>query len=161
MASSDHLKPGQKGEIKVTVDLRGKFGAIVKTIQVITNDPLRRRTNLLMKMRVKDLIHARKYEADEIFKAPCRGCHVERGNSQKKFSLFMSDCIMCHNEGRSALPVSGMQAKAREEIEKALREGIRKTSMPGWDAKHGGPLTDEEIRGLVDYIKPAARRSRN
>ena len=161
MASSAHLKPGEKGEIKATVDLRGKFGTLVKTIQVSTNDPRMPRMSLLLKMRVKDLIHARKYEAGEIFKGACRGCHVGRGKAQKGFSLYMSDCIMCHNEGKSAQPVSAMWKKPKAEIEKAIREGVEKTSMPGWEAKHGGPLTDEEIRSLVDYIKPAARRSRN
>jgi mono/diheme cytochrome c family protein len=48
-----------------------------------------------------------------------------------------------------------MRERPRERIEAAIREGVEKTSMPGWDAKHGGPLTEEEIESLVDYVRPA------
>jgi hypothetical protein len=161
MASSGRLKPGEKGKIKVAVDLRGKMGNIVKTVQVSTNDPQRPRTTLILKMRVKDRIHMKKYGATEIFRGSCRGCHIERGKSKRGLDLFLSDCIMCHNAGRNALPLARMRAKPRKEIEKAIRKGVEKTSMPGWDARHGGPLTGEEIRGLIDYIKPVSRRSKN
>jgi hypothetical protein len=30
--------------------------------------------------------------------------------------------------------------------------------MPAWDARHGGPLSEEQIRGLVDYIRPPAKK---
>jgi hypothetical protein len=39
MASSDHLKPGEKGIIKVRVDTRLKNGPIYRTVQVQTNSP--------------------------------------------------------------------------------------------------------------------------
>lgn len=37
MASSDHLKPGEKGIIKVKVDTRLKSGPVYRTVQVETN----------------------------------------------------------------------------------------------------------------------------
>lgn len=157
MASSSRLKPGEKGEIKVTVDIRGKFGKIMKTVQVSTNDPQRPQTTLSMTMTVKDLIHMKKYRAAEIFNGPCKGCHVDRGRSRKGFDLFLNDCKMCHDAGRSASPLAQMRLKPKEDIEKAIRHGVEKTSMPGWDIRQGGPLGEDEIRSLVDYIKPAAR----
>jgi cytochrome c553 len=160
MASSSRLKPGEKGKIKVAVDIRGKFGKIVKTVQVVTNDPQRRQTTLSLKMVVKDLIHMKKHKAAEIFGSACRGCHVDRGKSRKGFDLFLNDCTMCHNTGSSAATLARMRAKPVEDVEKAIREGIDKTSMPGWDIRHGGPLSEEEIRSLVDYIKPSARRGK-
>lgn len=39
MASSDHLKPGEKGVIKVKVDTRLKSGPVYRTVQVESNSP--------------------------------------------------------------------------------------------------------------------------
>jgi hypothetical protein len=41
MASSDHLKPGEKGRIEATVDTAGRAGKLAKTVQVLSNDPAR------------------------------------------------------------------------------------------------------------------------
>ena len=161
MASSGRLKPGEKGKIRAEVNIRGKFGYIMKTIQVVTNDPERRQTTLSLKMKIKDLIHSKQYKASEIFSGACRVCHLDRGRSRKGQDLFITDCMICHNTAKSASPLAALRAKNKEDVERAVREGVQKTSMPGWDAKHDGPLTEEEIRGLVDYIRPVSRRSRN
>ncbi len=158
MASSSRLKPGEKGKIRVEVNIRGKFGKIMKTIQVVTNDPERRQTTLSVIMIVKDLFHMKKYRADEIFSGACRVCHLDRGSGRKGQDLFINDCMMCHNVSKSAPPLAHMRLKTREELEKAVREGVGKTSMPAWDARHGGPLSEEQIRGLVDYIRPPAKK---
>jgi len=39
MASSDRLKPGEKGMIRVKVDTRKKTGPVYRTVQVQTNSP--------------------------------------------------------------------------------------------------------------------------
>jgi hypothetical protein len=41
MASSSHLKPGEKGKITAKIDMMGRKGALYKTIQVFSNDPKR------------------------------------------------------------------------------------------------------------------------
>jgi hypothetical protein len=156
MASSSRLKPGEKGKIKVAVDVRGRRGRMVKKVQVSTNDPKTPRVILVLKMRVTDRIHMKKYGAAEIFKGSCSGCHIGRGKSMKGFALFLADCMTCHGTGKSGLSIVQMRTKKAGEIERAIRQGVRGTSMPGWDPKHGGPLTDEQIRGLVDAIIPAA-----
>jgi hypothetical protein len=158
MASSGRLKPEEKGKIRVEVNIRGKFGNIMKTVQVVTNDPERPHATLSLKMKIKDLIHIKQYKASEIFSGACRVCHLDRGKSRKGHDLFINDCMMCHNTAKSASPLAAMRAKPREDIEKAIRTGVEKTSMPGWDAKHGGPLAEDEIGSLVDYIKPREKQ---
>jgi hypothetical protein len=54
MASSSRLEPQEKGKISVRVDIKGRKGYIYKTVQVYTNDPANRVTNLSVKMRVKE-----------------------------------------------------------------------------------------------------------
>ena len=41
MASSSHLKPGEKGKITAKIDMRGRKGTLYKTVQVFSNDPKR------------------------------------------------------------------------------------------------------------------------
>ncbi|MGE5299588.1 MAG: c-type cytochrome [Acidobacteriota bacterium] len=112
-------------------------------------------------MLVKDLIHMKKYKAAEIFSSACSGCHVDRGKGRKGFDLFINDCMMCHITAKSASPLAVLRAKNKEDVERAIRGGVGKTSMPGWDARHGGPLSEDEIRGLIDYIGPVSPKSGN
>lgn len=53
MASSDHLKPGEKGGITATVDTRGRKGVVYKTVQVSSNDPVRPVLTLSLKATIK------------------------------------------------------------------------------------------------------------
>lgn len=153
MVSSDHIEPGEKGEIKATVNLKGKKGRIVKTIQVQTNDPKRSVVVLKLYATVKDPYHSQKYPPDEIFHSPCRRCHIDRGIGKRGGPLFWADCLMCHQRGKSGPPVETMKKRPEEEIFKAIQMGIPGTMMPGFSLYAGGPLTDAEIKSLVEYIK--------
>ncbi len=54
MASSSRLKPGEKGKIRLSVDIRGKIGNLYKTVAVNTNDPKTPRTTIAVRMTIKD-----------------------------------------------------------------------------------------------------------
>ena len=41
MASSSHLKAGEKGKITAHIDMKGRAGTLLKTVQVYSNDPKR------------------------------------------------------------------------------------------------------------------------
>lgn len=56
MASLSRLKPGERGRIKVTVDVAGKRGPITKAVQVYSNDPKQPVVTLTVTMQVKDAI---------------------------------------------------------------------------------------------------------
>lgn len=53
MASSSHLKPGEKGRLTATVDTRNRMGLTVKTVEVFTNDPDRPKVVLTLKADIK------------------------------------------------------------------------------------------------------------
>jgi hypothetical protein len=53
MASSSHLKPGDKGKISAKVDIRGRSNELSKSIQVFSNDPKRPVVNLYLKAIIK------------------------------------------------------------------------------------------------------------
>ena len=151
VASSGLLRPGEKGSISVTVDMRGKRGIYSKKIDVYTNDPATPVTTLTVKISVKDRIHMNQYEAAQVFSGDCRGCHVDQGKGKKGWDLFKADCFMCHNAGKNT-SLSTMSKKTANELLKAIREGIPSTLMPGFDLQKGGPLDDAEINSLIDLI---------
>ena len=152
MASSSRLKPGEKGEINVSVDVRGKKGIVSKTVLVYTNDPQRPVTTLSVRMQIKDRIHMARYRAAEIFGGDCKECHSDRGRGKKGWDLFMADCFMCHNAGSNA-SLSRMSKMPEKHLLKVIREGVEDTVMPGFDLKNGGPLDEDQIRSLIDLIK--------
>ena len=152
-ASSKVLKPGEKGNIRAAIDMRGKRGFFSKTLDVYTNDPITPVTTLSLKIHLKDQIHMGQYNAQEIFTEKCNGCHVENGRGKIGWDLFKADCFMCHNAGKNT-SLSTMSKKPRAEMLKAITEGVDNTLMPGFDLKNGGPLNDVEIKSLIDLIKP-------
>jgi cytochrome c553 len=151
VSSANYLKPGEKGNVRVIIDMRGKKGIFIKTIEVYTNDPITPVATLTLKVSVKDQIHMSQYKANEIFSENCRGCHVDQGKGKKGWDLFKADCFMCHNAGKKS-SLSSMSRKPTKEMVKALREGVENSLMPGFDQKNGGPLDDAEIKSLIDLI---------
>ncbi|MDA8433839.1 MAG: c-type cytochrome [Nitrospiraceae bacterium] len=151
MASSSRLKPGERGRIKATVDIRGRTGVITKTVSVRSNDPERPVTLLSLRMSIKDQTHIGRYHPTEIFSERCRGCHVDRGKGKRGWNLFRADCFICHNAGAST-SLTQMSKKPRGSLERIIREGIENTVMPGWDEKHGGPLDETDIESLLDLL---------
>jgi hypothetical protein len=57
MASLSHLKPGEKGSITARLDTRNRAGVIVKTVEVVSNDPGRPKAILTLKAEVKGKEH--------------------------------------------------------------------------------------------------------
>ena len=135
------------------MDMRGKLGKIAKAIQVYSNDPRRPQTTLTLKMNIRDEMHSKKYNAGEIFRKPCAGCHIDAGKYNKGFALFNSDCAMCHNYNKSAAPANAMRDIPEGKLRKDIEEGVNGSPMPGWSEVKGGPLTKEEIDSLVEFIR--------
>jgi len=152
VASSSHLGPGEKGMIHVSVDIRGKTGRIVKTVEVYANDPANPVTKLTVTMYIKDPVHMDQYKATEIFSEKCRGCHIDEGKGKLGWDLFKADCFMCHNAGKKS-SLTGMSKKPKDYLLRVIRQGVDNTVMPGWDAKANGPLNEAEIKSLIDLIK--------
>jgi hypothetical protein len=53
MASSDHIKPGEKGKITAKMDTRGKMGSLAKSIRIFSNDPRNPTIVLSLKAKIK------------------------------------------------------------------------------------------------------------
>lgn len=151
VARSSHVKPGEKGEIAVSVDLQGKKGAISKIVKVYVNDPLKPVTTLTLRMYIKDRVHINRDQAAGIFSEKCRECHVDQGKGKRGWELFKADCFMCHNAGKNTT-LSSMSKKTRHQLLKDIRDGVENTTMPGFGVNNGGPLDDAEVESLIELI---------
>jgi hypothetical protein len=56
MASSSHLKHGEKGVIVAKMSTIGKKGLIVETIEVLSNDPKRPKEVLNLQATIGDIL---------------------------------------------------------------------------------------------------------
>lgn len=146
------LKPGEAGKIDVLIDIRGKTGNVAKTVKVYSNDPKNPVVTLTLRMYIKNRVHLSPHEAAEIFGPNCSGCHVDEGKDKMGFDLFRADCFMCHNAGKNT-SLSTMSKQPESLLYKAVVEGVNGTTMPGWALRKGGPLTDAQIRSLIELIK--------
>ena len=72
--------------------------------------------------------------------------------------LFDTNCRACHSNGQTLGASISMNnppylaVVPKEVMHKVIEEGIPGTAMPGYSAKAGGMLTDEQINILVDGI---------
>lgn len=137
----------------VTLQTDGKEGLIRKTVQVVTNDPVKELVVLKLKARVVDNFHKDKSRPDAIFRSPCRRCHIDRGIGKLGGELFRADCLVCHKMGGSAKPLSLLRKLPKGRLRKAIERGVPETVMPGFSWRFGGPLTVTQIRSLDKYVK--------
>ncbi len=99
-----------------------------------------------------------------IFREPARIFGVETNDKAAAFSggqaLFKKNCTLCHGDSgegtrdRPALNDKPFLANTSDDtIFSIISSGIPNTEMPAWNQSHGGPLTDEDVRQLVSFIR--------
>ncbi len=99
-----------------------------------------------------------------IFREPERIAGVEAQDKVLAVSagqaLFTKNCTLCHGdngegtEGKPSLNDKVFLAAASDDtIFSVISSGVPNTEMPAWNQSHGGPLTDENVRQLVAFIR--------
>jgi mono/diheme cytochrome c family protein len=71
--------------------------------------------------------------------------------------VYAENCAVCHGlegEGRVGATLSKDFPSIRPDLatRATIAEGVPGTAMPGWSQENGGPLTEEEIDAVVDFI---------
>jgi cytochrome c oxidase cbb3-type subunit III len=72
--------------------------------------------------------------------------------------LYDTNCRACHSNGETLGASISMNNPPylaivpKDAVHKAIQDGIRGTAMPGFSAKAGGLLTDEQINILADGV---------
>jgi cbb3-type cytochrome c oxidase subunit III len=99
-----------------------------------------------------------------IFREPDRIAGVEAHDLSVAVSageaLFKKNCTLCHGDngegtvGRPSLNDKPfLDSTSDDTIFSIISSGVPNTEMPAWNQSHGGPLTDEDVRNLVAFIR--------
>ena len=81
--------------------------------------------------------------------------------------LFANNCASCHGRAATGGDAPTLNAKqfltttSDEQMRLLIAGGVSGTSMPAWSLDFGGPLTDEQIRQLVTYLRSLASGAPN
>lgn len=74
-------------------------------------------------------------------------------------TLYLESCASCHGEAGLGGVGPALNSKplltsiSDQQLFGLIRTGVPGTGMPAWGQDFGGPITDEEIRQLVAYIR--------
>ena len=167
------LGAGSNVSIGVTMDLRGKFGLVTKTVSVDSSAGFK---SLLVKAnipqatavngaagsapnvmgdRAKNIQNALA-DRQAIFKGDCAKCHVDQGVGKMGAELYTASCGICHDaEHRAAMVPDLKSPRSARDLafwQKWIMEGKPGTLMPAFAAAHGGPLTQEQVDSLTVYL---------
>jgi mono/diheme cytochrome c family protein len=159
--SKKRIAPGDTAHLGIQFDPHNKAeGPVTKTISVVSNskkDPQK-------VLRIHGTIYKSKLahngemmHLDGVFQGNCASCHVEKGKGELGAKLYEADCAICHGSKADNKPGADItsddmmnhDAKSWKEI---ISEGRANTNMPAFGLKHKGPLNEEEIASLVDYL---------
>lgn len=165
------LAPGSNVPISVTMDLRGKSGAVTKSVSVDTSAGFK---SLLVKVNIPDAapataatpggqgmdraknIQTALADRQAVFKGECASCHVEKGKGKMGQELYAASCGICHDAEHRAAMVTDLKVPRTERDlafwQKWIMEGKPGTMMPAFAQIHGGPLTQEQIDSLTVYL---------
>jgi len=73
--------------------------------------------------------------------------------------VYTEQCATCHGmqgEGGAGTTLNNkalLKSTFDEVFFSVIRSGVPSTQMPAWSVDFGGPLTDEDIRSVVDFIR--------
>jgi mono/diheme cytochrome c family protein len=164
------IAPGTNGQIGVTVNLAGKSGTVSKSVTVNTDKGMKilsvKITLLSPKIpstmsdaeRTQNMKMAA-VDRQAVFKGDCISCHVKPGEGKFGKELYDADCAICHEGANRATMVPDLhtipQTTDAEFWRTWISYGRPHSLMPAFAKTEDGPLTDEQIASLTDYLRVA------
>ena len=156
------VAPGESDAVRVIVDLRSRRGGLNKTVYVDTSageqlllvhvkvpppPAVQREMNLMLAQA----------DRQAVFRGDCAKCHVEPTIGKRGGELFEAACVICHTDDVHRATMVPDLAKPKIERtaafwEQWIRHGVEGSLMPAFAKAQGGPLDDEQIRSLVEYV---------
>ena len=154
------IAPGTTSHLKVTFDANNKpEGPIIKTVSISSNskessDKIVRIQGRVVKSK---LAHKTMMHLDGLFQGDCAKCHVDKGKGELGARLYEADCAVCHGMKADGKPGPELASEAMmkhtpKQWKSIIEYGIPNSAMPAFHTKNKGPLGDEEIASLVEYM---------
>lgn len=160
MMDMSRIAPGGASRLHVVFDANGKpEGPIAKSVTITSNSKEKSDAMVRIQGRVvkSKLAHKMTMHLDGMFQGDCAKCHVEKGKGELGARLYEADCAICHGtkaDGKQGpeLASEAMLKHSPKQLKALIEDGMPNTAMPGFHTKNKGPLGDEEIASLVEYM---------
>jgi len=160
------IPAGGTGQIPVNMNVQGKSGLVIKTLSVFTDKgqkTLMLKTTILQPdpklMTAADRDRNQllaKTDRQVVFKGDCARCHVEPVIGKVGKDLYLTACGICHEAEHRATMVPDLHNLPNDSNadywKLMITMGKEGTLMPAFAQAHGGPLSDPQIKTLVDYL---------
>ncbi|HVY70739.1 MAG TPA: DUF1573 domain-containing protein [Verrucomicrobiae bacterium] len=159
------LQPKEGGEFGATVDLRGKVGTLNKALTVETDKGFK---VFMLKIVMPDVTaqnamgdRARNTaiaaaDRQAVFRGECASCHATPTVGLKGEALYQKGCAICHDSEHRASMVPDLKnlphPTDRNFWAQMVSHGKVASLMPAFAAAEGGPLNDEQIQSLADFL---------
>lgn len=167
MVEEGEVAPGSQGILEVTFDGAGQHGSVRKTVSVFSNDPVNPLVRLTIRAKVKstEILRASgdhpPISGQSLLMGECATCHSQPAHGKSDQPLYEAVCAMCHGpraEGETGMAPSLRSAdylasRTDEELATGIAYGTANPRMPGFSEVMGGPLSEEQIRSLVELIR--------
>lgn len=163
------VPPGGAGEFSVVLDARGKRGTVTKSVFVNSSigvKPLTVRAvideapgstggggGMDDRLRNMQIALADRFA---VFRGECASCHAKPSEGKHGPALYVAACGICHDSHNRASMVPDLKnlahATDREHWIRWITFGRHGSLMPAFAQSEGGPLTDEQVDSLADYL---------
>jgi len=154
------LRAGEQGKLRLKIDPIGKRGKTLKTLFIqfqYRSNPISIQKHLEFTI-VNLSAHSATFDNEKFFGPKCGSCHAVPAHGKTGQDLFISTCAFCHGlnaqgaSGPGFTRLSYLRRLNRSEAKAIITFGLPEGFMPGFGLTAGGPLTDEQIDSLVDYL---------
>jgi mono/diheme cytochrome c family protein len=160
------IAPGTNGQIGLTVNLAGKTGMQIKTVNVKTDKGFKR---LDLKVTILPPVVPTQSAADRaralemakadrqaVFRGDCASCHVKPGAGKYGKPLYDAVCAICHESKTRASMVTDLHnIKTPTNVDfwqTWIAHGKAGSLMPAFSTADGGSLSDMQIASLAGYL---------
>jgi mono/diheme cytochrome c family protein len=163
------LASGESGNIDLTVDLRNKYGVLSKYVSVDTSGG-QKLLNLKITIPANPQLTGAPAGADartrnmqmamadrqSVFKGDCASCHATPTVGKKGEQLYAAACGVCHDAPHRATMVPDLRALKKatgaDYWAQWVTNGKPGTLMPAFAKAQGGPLDQEQIKSLAEFL---------
>jgi len=160
------IPPGTNGQFGLAVNLAGRTGMQIKSVNVKTDKGFKQ---LTLKITIlppvvptqsdADRAHAlemAKADRQAVFRGDCAVCHVKPGDGKYGQPLYDAVCALCHESKTRANMVPDLHnIKTPTNVDfwqTWIAHGRAGSLMPAFSTADGGPLSDMQIGSLAGYL---------
>jgi len=145
------LPAGGFTPLHVTIDLFAKQGKIAK--QVTVTDAFGGTSSAKILFTVRPNPHTT-ISNRSLFEGKCARCHFDpaKGLQQGK-ALYQALCTMCHGTNGSGAYAPKLRGLNANRLTSTITNGAGRPAMPAFAQQHGGPLSNAQIKALVNWLR--------